>query len=222
MITQQITQSCADETSPISVRSPVSAKNAGRNRMVTTGVRSSAAARNRAVGGQNGAEHERAEDRVDADLLGDQRPRRSSPASVQSPLARRLLRRRRAASRTSDRPDDEEHDGDESHVSRADDRARRRRRPCHADDDASRHHAVTSLTAAQVSAATPSSVRVRPRSVRIRASTGNAVIDIATPMNSAKATNAHAGLAEAADKIAAPAPQPSTNGTRDARLRDRR
>ena len=58
---------------------------------------------------------------------------------------------------------------------------------------ASRHQAVTSSTAAQVSAATPRSVRVSPRSVRIRASTGNAVIDIAMPMNIANATKGTPG-----------------------------
>ena len=45
---------------------------------------------------------------------------------------------------------------------------------------------LTSLMAAQVNASTPSSVRLIFRSVRMRASTGNAVTDIATPMNSAK------------------------------------
>ena len=43
--------------------------------------------------------------------------------------------------------------------------------------NASRHQAVTSSIAAQLSATTPNSVRDRPRSVRIRASTGKAVID---------------------------------------------
>ncbi len=48
---------------------------------------------------------------------------------------------------------------------------------------------MTSSTAAQVSATTPSRVRCRPRSVRMRASTGKAVIDIDTPRNSAKTVN---------------------------------
>src|SRR5207248_7020323 len=54
---------------------------------------------------------------------------------------------------------------------------------------ANRHHAVTSSTAAHVNAIIPSSVLLTPRSVRIRARTGNAVIDIATPMKSAKLVN---------------------------------
>ena len=54
---------------------------------------------------------------------------------------------------------------------------------------ASKHHAVTSSAAAHVRATTPSSVWLMPRSVRMRASTGKAVIDIATPMNSAKLVN---------------------------------
>ena len=55
--------------------------------------------------------------------------------------------------------------------------------------NANRHQAVTSSIAAQLSATTPSSVFSMLRSVRMRASTGNAVIDIATPMNSAKLVN---------------------------------
>src|SRR5262245_9660714 len=54
---------------------------------------------------------------------------------------------------------------------------------------ASRHHAVTSSTAAHVRAIMPSSDRVMPRSARILASTGNAVIDMATPQNNAKLMN---------------------------------
>ena len=46
--------------------------------------------------------------------------------------------------------------------------------------NASKHHAVTSSTAAQVSAMTPMRVRWILRSVRMRASTGNAVTDIDT------------------------------------------
>ncbi len=49
---------------------------------------------------------------------------------------------------------------------------------------------MMSSTAAQASASTPVDVRCMPRSVRIRASTGNAVIDIATPRNSASASGA--------------------------------
>jgi hypothetical protein len=54
---------------------------------------------------------------------------------------------------------------------------------------ASRHHAVTSSTAAQPIASAPSGVPVSPRSARMRASTGNAVTDMAIPMNSAKLVN---------------------------------
>ncbi len=51
------------------------------------------------------------------------------------------------------------------------------------------HQAVTSSTAAQVIAIDPSVVCVSPRSSRIRASTGKAVMLIATPMNNANAWN---------------------------------
>ena len=78
---------------------------------------------------------------------------------------------------------------------------------------ASRIQAITSLIAAQVRAATPSSVLVSPRSVRIRASTGNAVIDIATPMNSANAVLDTPAGANASCIVNA-RPAPSTNGTR--------
>lgn len=50
---------------------------------------------------------------------------------------------------------------------------------------ASRHHAVTSSTAALAIAIAPARVFSRPRSVRMRASTGNAVTLIAAPTNAA-------------------------------------
>ena len=52
-----------------------------------------------------------------------------------------------------------------------------------------RNHAVTSSIAAHAIASEPIGRLIIRRSARIRASTGNAVIDIATPMNSANATN---------------------------------
>lgn len=58
---------------------------------------------------------------------------------------------------------------------------------------ASRHHAVTSSTAAQARAIDPSSLFCIPRSVRIRARTGNAVIDIEIPMKSANTRNGTSG-----------------------------
>ncbi len=54
---------------------------------------------------------------------------------------------------------------------------------------ARRHQAVTSPAAAQARATLPRVVSFKPLSVTIRAKTGNAVIDIATPMNSAKLVN---------------------------------
>ena len=54
---------------------------------------------------------------------------------------------------------------------------------------ASRLHAVTSSTAAQVIAVDPRGVFDSPRSSRMRASTGKAVMLIAMPMNSAKLSN---------------------------------
>ncbi len=56
-----------------------------------------------------------------------------------------------------------------------------------------RNHAVTSSIAAAASASVPTGVFSMRRSATIRASTGNAVIDIATPMNSANATNVVCG-----------------------------
>ena len=55
--------------------------------------------------------------------------------------------------------------------------------------NASMHHAVTSSTAAQVSAIAPMRVLWMPRSVRILASTGNAVTDIETPRKREKQVN---------------------------------
>ena len=54
---------------------------------------------------------------------------------------------------------------------------------------AMRNHAETSSIAAAARAIAPTGRLSIRRSVRMRASTGNAVIDIATPMNSANATN---------------------------------
>src|SRR5688572_18488386 len=55
--------------------------------------------------------------------------------------------------------------------------------------NASMHQAVTSSTAAQVIVTAPTFVLCRLRSVRIRARTGNAVMLIAAPMNSATDVN---------------------------------
>src|ERR1019366_1680762 len=57
------------------------------------------------------------------------------------------------------------------------------------------HQAETSFIAAQISAVTLRGDFVSPRSSRIRASTGNAVMLNETPMNSAKAGNVVAGPA---------------------------
>ena len=54
---------------------------------------------------------------------------------------------------------------------------------------ANTHHAVTSSTAAQVSASVPKRVLCKLFSVMILARTGKAVIDIAAPKNRAKAVN---------------------------------
>src|SRR5262245_65567250 len=54
---------------------------------------------------------------------------------------------------------------------------------------ASKHHAVTSSTAAQVRVIAPIRERCMRRSVRIRASTGNAVTDIDMPRNSENEVN---------------------------------
>jgi hypothetical protein len=56
-----------------------------------------------------------------------------------------------------------------------------------------RNHAVTSSIAAQASVSAPTGRLSIRRSTRIRASTGNAVIDIATPMKSAKARKSLSG-----------------------------
>ena len=57
--------------------------------------------------------------------------------------------------------------------------------PATAVASASRPHAVTSSIAAPAIASAPTGRFSIRRSIRIRASTGNAVIDIATPMKSA-------------------------------------
>ncbi len=61
--------------------------------------------------------------------------------------------------------------------------------PATAEASASRPHAVTSSTAAAPMAIAPTGCLSMRRSSRMRASTGKAVIDMATPMNSANGTN---------------------------------
>ena len=56
-----------------------------------------------------------------------------------------------------------------------------------------RNHAEMSSIAALASASTPSGRLSIRRSTRMRASTGNAVIDIETPMNSANAVKPRSG-----------------------------
>jgi len=60
---------------------------------------------------------------------------------------------------------------------------------------ARRHQAVTSLIAAQASAREPRGLRCMPRSVRMRARTGKAVTDIATPRKRAKTGRGAPGAA---------------------------
>src|SRR6266516_6799444 len=76
---------------------------------------------------------------------------------------------------------------------------------------ARRHHAVTSSTAAHVSATAPRSVLVILRSARIRANTGNAVIDIATAMNKANDVN-ETSLVDKRGYNNSASIDPSTNG----------
>ena len=131
----------------------------------------------------------RAEDRVDADPLGGECRQQQRDEYPDGQPSRRLLTRILAEVAHRERPDDDEHQRDVGQ--RQHDRLHGA-----ADFDwampttnASRHHAVTSSVAAQLSARTPSSVLSIFRSVRIRARTGKAVIDIATPMNRAKLVN---------------------------------
>ena len=71
----------------------------------------------------------------------------------------------------------------------------------------------TSSTTAQAIASTPSGVRCMRRSLRIRASTGIAVIDIATPMNTTNATGDTDRPATVScsgyNRTATPAPRPN-------------
>ena len=70
---------------------------------------------------------------------------------------------------------------------------------------------MASLMAAHVSASVPIGVFWSPRSPRMRASTGNAVIDIDTPMNSRNDENGTPAGASESNSTNASAP-PSANG----------
>ena len=85
---------------------------------------------------------------------------------------------------------------------------------------ASRHQAVTSSIAAQVSASAPSFVCVMRWSARMRASTGNAVIDIATPRKSAKCVNGTSLVEKRGIEIERER-RPEHERQRDARVRRR-
>jgi hypothetical protein len=78
--------------------------------------------------------------------------------------------------------------------------------------NASKHHAMTSPNAALVRARTPSLVFCRRRSTRMRASTGKAVTDIATPT---KRTNTWSGARSGANdpKSAIATNAPRAKGT---------
>ena len=104
------------------------------------------------------------------------------------------------------------------------DRLERRLRTCPttaiAVASAIRNQAVTSSIAAHAIVSAPTGRLIIRRSARIRASTGNAVIDIDTPMNSANATNFLSGPTQLVqrqrDRDA------EQHRDRDARVRDRR
>ena len=88
--------------------------------------------------------------------------------------------------------------------------------------NASNVQAMMSSTAAQANANTPVDVRCMPRSVRMRASTGKAVIDIATPRNSARASGGTGPSAVSSwlgySSNAKPAPNAKGSTTDDAEM----
>ena len=183
----------AVETRPICVRMPVNAKNAGKKQdddEVADGrLERCAPARCRAGSPRRAGRRRRSRGRrsprwrrapssdtsASATALRDELARRGSARESRSNSGRTTTETSRAMKppvrhRASSR------------VCRAEPARRRRRTP--AGTRRSRRP-----TAAQVSASAPSCVLRQPRSARMRASTGNAVTDIATPRNSAKWVN---------------------------------
>ena len=168
------------------------------------------------------AHHEGAEDQRDPDLLGRvgraaARRRRSAPPIRPArgrPRRRPSTRGRAAAGSRSPSRGRRRRPGRSS-------RAPRPLEPATATAVASaiRNQAVTSSTAAQASASTPSGRFSMRRSTRMRASTGNAVIDIDTPMKSAKATNFVSGPDQLVDRERHR--EAEHHRQRDAHVRDR-
>ena len=151
-------------------------------RRVTSSVRP-------ALRGHDHAHHERAEDQRDPDLLGHVRREQHAGEDRGDPAARHppgLVVGVRDPG--EQRPDSEAHHQTEGDRQR--DRLDHVRCPSPATAtavaSAIRNQAVTSSIAAHGECERPTGRLSMRRSTRIRASTGNAVIDIATPMNRAK------------------------------------
>ena len=190
-ISPHISHSPPADTRPICVRIPVNAKNAGRSRTVTTSVSF------------------RPMSRASRLSCGITAPSRNAPKTAWMPIASvasaasstptmttAIVPRAGGSSpmpadaRGHQRPDDERTSRRRTRPPRRSPERRRhlrlgpRRRRTPAGTRRSRRRRPRPPRAV-----TPSGVRSSPRSVRMRASTGNAVIDIATPMNRAKLVN---------------------------------
>ena len=185
-------------TRPICVRMPVNAKKAGRKQHDARGPRASSVelAGERRVVRDDRAEQERAEDGVDADGLGGQRRqqqrRRTRPRSTPCvQLARRLPCSARPARQQRphhERPSARCSRALSTMVSSAPPTVRLR------DADHERQQAPRGDVVDRGAGERDDAERAclcMPRSVRMRASTGNAVTDIDTPRNSAKHGERH-------------------------------
>ena len=137
--------------------------------------------------GHHEPHHERAEDRGDAALHRDERGEQDADEDRGDPAARHLARLVvRAGDAVQERAREQRHRSAEGEdVAEHGQRTERRAGVVTAKAIASSPHAVTSSTAAADSASAPIGRESIRRSIRIRASTGNAVIDIATPRKSA-------------------------------------
>ena len=169
---------------------PASAKNSGISNTMDSG--STRCGQRLAAGGRRAAGRRRRGRRRTRRAGAAIRWRRRSPAG---PASARPARGARACRRA--------HGGEQARErGRARGTAARAARPCRrlvwprprepspapasATTTASRIHAITSTTAAPASESWPKAVCVIPRSLRMRAITGNAVIDSAAARNSAK------------------------------------
>ena len=169
----------------------------------------------------DGAKQERPEDGVHADRFGaERRHQQRDQGDAHGTLRRLLATLRRMRQPLEARLHHQEHGRDERDREHADEDGVVRRAIHDTDRKGQKTPGGDIVDRRAVSASAPSFVCVMRWSARMRASTGNAVIDIATPRNSAKCVNGTSLVEAGIEKRASS--EPRTNGARCSRARSPR